>query len=161
LSSAIHVVCSSGDNIDARENMLLGACLAGMAFANSPVAAVHALAYPIGARFHVPHGLSNALVLPHVMRFNMNEAQTLYAELADVIVPGRGGTPSEKVSYFVSYLESLSREFGLPTKLSELGIQQADVSQLAEDAMKQTRLLVNNPREVTYEDAFQIYQAAL
>jgi alcohol dehydrogenase len=65
------------------------------------------------------------------------------------------------VSHFVSYLESLSREFGLPTKLSELGIQQADVRQLAEDAMKQTRLLVNNPREVTHEDALQIYQAAL
>ena len=161
LSGAIHVVCTSGDNIDARENMLLGACLAGMAFANSPVAAVHALAYPIGARFHVPHGLSNALVLPHVLRFNMNEAQTLYAELADVIVPGKGATPADKVSHFVSYLESLSREFGLPTKLSELGIQQADVRQLAEDAMKQTRLLVNNPREVTHEDALQIYQAAL
>jgi alcohol dehydrogenase class IV len=161
LSGSIHVVCSSGNDIDAREKMLLGACLAGMAFANSPVAAVHALAYPVGARFHVPHGLSNALVLPHVMRFNMNEAQTLYSELADVIVPGKGSTTAEKVESFVTYLEGLSREFGLPTKLAEVGIQLSDVQQLAEDAMKQTRLLINNPREVTYEDALQIYQAAL
>lgn len=161
LSGAIHIVCTSGNEIQARENMLLGACLAGMAFANAPVAAVHALAYPIGARFHVPHGLSNALVLPHVMRFNMNVAQTLYAELADVIVPGKGVTAAEKVSYFVAYLESLSREFGLPTTLSEVGIQSSDVQLLAEDAMKQTRLLVNNPREVNYEDALHIYEAAL
>lgn len=161
LSGSIHVVCQPGKDIDARENMLLGACLAGMAFANSPVAAVHALAYPVGARFHVPHGLSNALVLPHVMRFNMHHAEFLYAELADVVVPGKGQSPTEKVSHLVTYLESLSREFGLPTKLSEVGIQQSDVEILAEDAMKQTRLLVNNPREVTYEDALQIYQAAL
>jgi alcohol dehydrogenase class IV len=154
-------VCRTGHDIEARENMLLGACLAGMAFANSPVAAVHALAYPVGARFHVPHGLSNALVLPHVMRFNMHVAENLYAELADVIVPGKGATVSEKVAHFVTYLESLSQEFGLPTKLSEVGIQQSDVQQLAEDAMKQTRLLVNNPCEVTYEDALQIYESAL
>ena len=161
LSGSIHVVCRTGQDIEARENMLLGACLAGMAFANSPVAAVHALAYPVGARFHVPHGLSNALVLPHVIRFNRHAAQSLYAELADVIVPGKGTTPAEKVEYFVAYLESLSLEFGLPTKLSAVGIQQSDVQQLAEDAMKQTRLLINNPCEVTYEDAFQIYESAL
>lgn len=161
LSGSIHVVCSSGNDIDAREKMLLGACLAGMAFANSPVAAVHALAYPVGARFHVPHGLSNALVLPHVLRFNMNAAQTLYSELADIIVPGKGSTTAEKVESFVTYLEGLSREFGLPTKLAQVGIQLSDVQQLAEDAMKQTRLLINNPREVSYEDALQIYQAAL
>jgi alcohol dehydrogenase class IV len=139
-----------GNDIDAREKMLLGACLAGMAFANSPVAAVHALAYPVGARFHVPHGLSNALVLPHVLRFNMNAAQTLYSELADIIVPGKGSTTAEKVESFVTYLEGLSREFGLPTKLAQVGIQLSDVQQLAEDAMKQTRLLINNPREVSY-----------
>lgn len=161
LSGSIHVVCSSGNDIDAREKMLLGACLAGMAFANSPVAAVHALAYPVGARFHVPHGLSNALVLPHVLRFNMNAAQTLYSELADIIVPGKGSTTAEKVESFVTYLEGLSHEFGLPTKLAQVGIQLSDVQQLAEDAMKQTRLLINNPREVSYEDALQIYQAAL
>jgi alcohol dehydrogenase class IV len=100
-------------------------------------------------------------VLPHVIRFNRLAAQSLYAELADVIVPGKGTTPAEKVEHFVAYLESLSLDFGLPTKLSEVGIQQSDVQQLAEDAMKQTRLLINNPCEVTYEDAFQIYESAL
>ncbi len=68
--------------------MLLGACLAGQAFSNAPVAAVHALAYPIGGIFHVPHGLSNSLVLPHVLRFNASHAAPLYAELADIVVPG-------------------------------------------------------------------------
>jgi alcohol dehydrogenase class IV len=161
LSVSIKSVCQSGTDIEAREQMLLGACLAGMAFANSPVAAVHALAYPIGARFHVPHGLSNALVLPHVVRFNMKEAEALYAELAEIVVPGKGATAAAKVQYFVEYLQGLSVEFGLPTKLTEVGISASDLRQLAEDAMRQTRLLVNNPREVTFEDALRIYEEAL
>ena len=80
LSANIREVCQNGSNLEARGNMLLGSMLAGMAFANAPVAAVHALAYPIGAIFHVPHGLSNALVLMGVLRFNLPEAQALYAE---------------------------------------------------------------------------------
>jgi alcohol dehydrogenase class IV len=87
LSANVRAVCADGSNLEARSQMLLGSMLAGMAFANSPVAAVHALAYPIGAIFHVPHGLSNALVLTQVLRFNLPEAEGLYAELAPIVDP--------------------------------------------------------------------------
>ena len=83
----IERACADGNDMKARGDMLLGAMLAGQAFANSPVAAVHALAYPIGGHFHVPHGLSNALVLPHVLRFNTKVAHQIYAELAPFAFP--------------------------------------------------------------------------
>ena len=142
--------------------MLLGSMLAGMAFANAPVAAVHALAYPIGAIFHVPHGLSNALVLMGVLRFNLPEAQALYAELAPILDPQAQGLPTaERAQAFVDALAAICRDCKVPASLAEVGVREADLPRLAEDAMKQTRLLVNNPREVTYEDAYTIYSEAL
>lgn len=161
LGANIHEACRNGSNRVARENMLLGAMLAGMAFANSPVAAVHALAYPIGARFHVPHGLSNSLVLPAVLRFNAEAAPELYAQLADIVVPGVRGTTSEKTTALVRHLAALPAELGLPTRLADVGIVEADLPSLAEDAMLQTRLLVNNPRELLLADAHAIYAEVL
>jgi alcohol dehydrogenase class IV len=141
--------------------MLLGAMLAGLAFANAPVAGVHALAYPVGARFHVPHGLSNSLVLPAVMNFNLEAATDLYAQLADVVLPGVKGDRSDRAEALVRRMSALPQELLLPTRLSEVGINASDIPALAEDAMKQTRLLVNNPREITLADAMQIYEAVL
>jgi len=138
--------------------------LIGKAFANSPVAAVHALAYPIGGTFHVSHGLSNSLVLPYVLRFNSVDAKATkdYAVLAPYVFPNlntdRG---SQAVSAeFIDRLEELSKRLGLPQKLREVDIPKNACEKMARDAMKQTRLLVNNPREVTEADAFSIYQAA-
>lgn len=161
LSGALHVACEDGTHLQAREDMLLGACLAGMAFANAPVAAVHALAYPIGARFHVPHGLSNALVLAPVMRFNLPFATPLYAQLCDIVLPGTSGTEAARAAALVEYFEGLAGRSGLPSRLREVGITASDVPLLAEDAMKQTRLLINNPREVGSADAAAIYQEVL
>ncbi|QAU34222.1 iron-containing alcohol dehydrogenase [Janthinobacterium sp. 17J80-10] len=161
LCGNIHEACRNGSNREARHNMLLGAMLAGMAFANAPVAGVHALAYPVGARFHVPHGLSNSLVLPAVLQFNARQAQGLYAELADIVVPGAFGSAREKCQALVDKLAQLPAELGLQTRLSQVGIQQSDLQQLAVDAMKQTRLLVNNPREIGYDDALAIYEVVL
>jgi alcohol dehydrogenase class IV len=162
LSSALHTACRKGDDLNAREDMLLGACLAGIAFANAPVAAVHALAYPVGARFHVPHGLSNALVLAPVIRFNSKTAAPLYAELAEITIAGGvGSSEVEKAQAFVEYLANLCGELGLPSGLKEVGITAQDIPQLAEDAMKQSRLLINNPREVTLEDVMRLYEEAL
>ncbi len=141
--------------------MLIGACLAGMAFANAPVAAVHALAYPIGARFHVPHGLSNSLVLAPVIRFNMVSAAAQYAELAPIVVPGATGSEQQKARTLAKYLGDLAGDLGLPTRLRDVGISEVDVSLLACDAMKQTRLLINNPRELGFDDAVSLYQEAL
>ena len=162
LSQNIREVCRNGANLEARAQMLLGSMLAGMAFANAPVAAVHALAYPIGAIFHVPHGLSNALVLMGVLRFNLPAAEALYAELAPIVDPEAAGLPvAEAASRFVEGLAAICRDCKVPASLAEVGVRESDLPRLAEDAMKQTRLLVNNPREVTYADAFAIYSEAL
>jgi alcohol dehydrogenase class IV len=162
LSQNIREVFQNGGNLEARSQMLLGSMLAGMAFANAPVAAVHALAYPIGAIFHVPHGLSNALVLMGVLRFNLPAAEALYAELAPLIDPEANGlSTSDAARRFVDVSAAICRDCEVPASLAEVGVRESDLSRLAEDAMKQTRLLVNNPREVTYADAFAIYSEAL
>ncbi|WP_330115286.1 iron-containing alcohol dehydrogenase [Pseudomonas sp. JS3066] len=161
LSANLHEVCRNGANLEARENMLLGACLAGMAFANAPVAAVHALAYPLGSRFHIPHGLSNSLVLEPVLRFNLETVAPLYAELADIVLPGLGGDASAKANALADYLGGLAGELQLPTRLRELGISQADIEDLASDAARQTRLLGNNPRELVIDDIRSIYEKVL
>ena len=153
LGANIEQVCEIPDDVEARQAMLLGSCLAGMAFANAPVAAVHALAYPLGGHFHVPHGLSNCLVLPQVLEFNAPSAAALYAELAPIAFPG-GGDLAEN-------FRALAPRIGLSTRLSEVGVGHNHLPMLAEDAMKQTRLLVNNPRALTYDDALAIYTAAL
>jgi alcohol dehydrogenase class IV len=143
--------------------MLLGSMLAGQAFANSPVGAVHALAYPLGGIHHLPHGLTNALVLPHVMRFNATEprAAASYAEIAPDVAPALGELPPEKrVGPLIEAIAALSRDVGLPKHLSEVGVPRAAIPRLAADAMRQTRLLVNNPRPVTEADAVAIYEAA-
>lgn len=161
LGANIETAVKNGTDVKARSDMLLGAMLAGQAFANSPVAAVHALAYPIGGIFHVPHGLSNALVLPHVMRFNTETCGEAYAVLATDVFPDLAATPSDqRVNQFIDRLEALSADLGLEQTLREVGIGEADLATLASDAMKQTRLLVNNPREVSETDALAIYKAA-
>jgi alcohol dehydrogenase class IV len=161
LSGSLFQASVDGTNLQARENMLLGACLAGMAFANAPVAAVHALAYPLGARFHIPHGLSNALVLGPVMRFNLETVAPLYAQLADIVLPGVQGSDMEKASTLANYLGSLAGELGLATRLRDLGIAESDIEALALDAMKQQRLLGNNPRELGLADVRAIYREIL
>jgi alcohol dehydrogenase class IV len=158
LGANLERVCAHGNDVAAREAMLLGANLAGMAFANAPVAAVHALAYPVGARFHVPHGLSNSLVLPAVMRFNLTHAAPLYAELAPLLLPGVGGTENARAGALVGWLSDIAKRLGLPVRLADVGIGADDLPGLAQDAMLQTRLLVNNPREVSYDDALAIYR---
>lgn len=153
-------VCRNGKDAAARQDILLGATLAGQAFANAPVGAVHALAYPIGGIFHVPHGLSNSLVLPHVLRFNAPAAAPLYAELAEVLIPGIQGDETSKTEAFINFMEQIAIDTGIERQLREVGIKESDLRRMAQEAMKQTRLLGNNPRDVTEDDAFAIYSAA-
>ena len=164
LGGSIEKAVFDGSNIEARGNMLIGAMLAGKSFANSPVAAVHALAYPIGGTFHVSHGLSNSLVLPYVLRFNSadNKATKDYAELAPYVFPDINTNQGSQAvcSEFIDKMESLSKKLGLPQKLREVNIPKEACIKMAKDAMKQTRLLVNNPREVTEKDALNIYESA-
>lgn len=157
LDEAVH----NGSNREARQAMLLGALLAGQAFANAPVAAVHALAYPLGGHFHIPHGLSNALVLPAVIAFNAPAAENLYAELAPLLVPDlQPGSNARLTEQLVAALAELSPRCQLPSRLRDAGVPEDSLPMLARDAMLQQRLLVNNPRELTEADALAIYRQA-
>ena len=162
LSSNIVTAVTNGQDRPARGAMLLGSMLAGQAFANAPVAAVHALAYPLGGIFHIPHGLSNALVLPHVLRFNAPAAAAVYAEMAPAAFPDLAAIEGtgQRCDAFIAALVALSARVGLPARLRDVGVPQEALPRLAADAMKQTRLLVNNPRPVTEADARAIYEAA-
>ena len=162
LTANIETACSDGKNMQAREAMLRGSMLAGQAFANSPVGAIHALAYPLGGIYHIPHGLSNALVMPYVMQFNLEAAAPLYAELADALDLPRGSENSSeaRAQQLIDYLEALAVKVKAPRRLREIGIAQDATTELAEAAMLQGRLLDNNPREVTLADAQRIYDAA-
>lgn len=161
LSVNLIAACEDGKNLAVRQAMLLGAMLAGQSFANAPCAAVHALAYPIGGIFHVPHGLSNSLVLPHVLRFNAPSAAGMYAELADIIAPGATGSDEARTQALIEKMVEMANRVGIETRLQQVGIAESDLDRLADDAMLQTRLLTNNPREITRADAREIYAAAL
>ncbi len=166
----IEQVIANGHDREARQAMLLGSLMAGQAFANAPVAAVHALAYPLGGFYHIPHGLSNALVLPAVLRFNVSHAQPAYAELARVILPVEYHHDDDAVmaERFIQTLEKLIGACGLPSRLRDVPVKhlagtkipEQDLPMLAKSAMKQTRLLVNNPRDVSEADALAIYEAS-
>jgi alcohol dehydrogenase len=162
LSSNILEATFNGSNVEARQAMLLGACLAGQAFANSPVAAVHALAYPLGGHFHIPHGLSNALVLVQVMNFNLSHCADLYAELAPSISDtiSLDGSNQQIAKALIDFITSLIKQLKLPVSLAAMGVGESDINTLANDAMLQTRLLVNNPKPVTLDDVKQIYRQA-
>ncbi|WP_426105853.1 iron-containing alcohol dehydrogenase [Massilia sp. TSP1-1-2] len=160
LSANLLTACEDGANLAARQNMLLGAYFAGQAFSNAPVAAVHALAYPIGGIFHVPHGLSNSLVLPHVLRFNLPEAMEHYAALAAIVAPHAQGSIEARAEALIVAMQHIATVTGIQTTLRQVGVSEVDLDRLADDAMLQTRLLGNNPREVTRTDARAIYAAA-
>lgn len=156
LSANQRRVLSHPDDVSAREAMLLGATLAGQAFANAPVAAVHALAYPLGGHYHMPHGLSNALMLPAVLRFNASVAEADYLELAPLLP----GAVKPGLEGFVSWFEELIADAALPTTLAKAGVPEQDLPMLALDAMQQQRLLMNNPVEVDEVAALSLYSAA-
>lgn len=162
LGASLDEAVSNGTNREARQAMLLGACLAGQAYANAPLAAVHALAYPLGGHCQVPHGVSTAVLLPHVLGFNASVAAPLYEELAPLLLGERlrGGDATDRTEQFIIELADLSERNGLPGRLRDLSVEQALLPRLAADAMLHERLLVNNPREMTQAHALAIYQVA-
>jgi alcohol dehydrogenase class IV len=153
--------CEAPDNRDARAAMLLGAHLAGLAFANAPVGGVHALAYPLGGLHHLPHGLSNALMLRHVLLHNAEAARAHYAELAEIVAPecAADGTQA-KVALLIERLDHIVRASGIAPRLRDHGIAADEAPVLAREAMKQQRLLVNNPCPISEADARRLYEAA-
>jgi alcohol dehydrogenase class IV len=162
LAANLQRACDDPGNHEAREAMMLGAHLAGIAFANAPVAAVHALAYPLGGHFHVPHGVSNALMLTHVLGHNLHAAMADYAELGLLLDPSlaRLGTQG-RASAFIERMGETCRRAGVPSRLSEVGVGAEHLDLLASEAMKQERLLINNPCPLGEADARRLYAAAL
>ena len=159
LNHNLSLVLADGQNLAARQNMLVGSMLAGQAFANAPVAAVHALAYPLGGHFHISHGHSNALVLIEVLKFNAPNAKQYYAELMCWLDSKSTGCIDGLCDLFIDHMQNHLDKSGLILKLKDLNIAENMIEQLASDAMLQTRLLQNNPRELSQQDALQIYQA--
>ena len=159
LNKNLKPVLVNGQDLEARQNMLLGSMLAGQAFANAPVGAVHALAYPLGGHFHLSHGHTNALVLLEVLKFNAPDAKHLYAELMQWLDPYSKGSVDGLCDLFIDHIQRHLDGSGLTLKLRDLGVPEHMLETLAHDAMLQTRLLQNNPRKMTYEHALKIYQA--
>ena len=155
LAGNIRTVLRAPDDVAAREAMLLGSMFAGQAFANAPVGAVHALAYPLGGHYHIPHGLSNSLMLPTVLSFNAEVCPELYTELAAVL-PGA----AQSAQGLIDWLKALIDDSGLPATLAQADIPEKALAMLAKDAMFQQRLLINNPREVDEATALRLYRDA-
>jgi alcohol dehydrogenase class IV len=161
LTANLTLVTRQPQDVEARSAMLLGAHLAGLAFSNAPVAGVHALAYPLGGRHHLPHGLTNALMLRHVLAHNLEAARDLYAELGQIVEPDCAGQGSQaQAALLIERLDALARSSGLPLRLRDHGIAFEEAPVLAKEAMRQTRLLVNNPCEISESDAQRLYEAA-
>jgi alcohol dehydrogenase len=160
LAEHLPLAYKDGSKVEHRGGTMLGAMLAGQAFANAPVAGVHALAYPLGGIYHLAHGLTNALMLPHILRFNLDAANELYAELAAALLPDVTGSNEARATSFIEYMTNLCRTLGVNKRLRDMSIPESGLQQLAEQAMLQTRLLQNNPREMTFDDALAIYKQA-
>jgi alcohol dehydrogenase class IV len=158
----IRIAFAKGDNLDARTAMMEGALLAGIAFAYAGVTAVHAFAFPIGAEFHIPHGIANTLMLPHVIRFNVLGNLEKFAQLAKPFgLPTEGLDNLAIVDKVVAAIDRLADDIRVPRHLADFGVKEKDIPMLAEGVMKVTRLLANNPRTLTLDDAKRIYKAAL
>jgi alcohol dehydrogenase class IV len=158
----IRTAFANGGNIEARGKMLEGSMLAGMAFANAGVTAVHAFAYPIGAEFHIPHGIANTIMLVPVMQFNLMGNLGKFADIARIF----GGCDTSLrertlAQLAVEALKELARDLEVPQRLGQYGVKADDVPSLAKGVMKVTRLLANNPRKLTLEDAENIYRSVL
>lgn len=163
LAANLPKVLADGHDLAARAAMLEGAMLGGIAFVNSSVAAIHGLAYPLGTRFHVPHGHSNALVMGPILRFNLPAAEALYAELAPSVLPGRSfSSRAEAALAFVETLEAMAGCGGLETRLGDLGITDADIPPMAEEVVTQIqRLIAPNPRDMSFDDVCGLYRSIL
>ncbi|MEE9566516.1 MAG: iron-containing alcohol dehydrogenase, partial [Desulfobacteria bacterium] len=150
-----------GDDLEARREMLLGSLLGGLALASAGVGACHALAYPLGAFFDIPHGMANAVLLPYIMDYNLSSAEAKYAEVGSLMGekdPQQSGESAAEQS--VKLVRRLSQNIGIPQRLRDLDIPESDIEKMAEMAMTVARPIANNPRKMTKEAATEIYEAA-
>jgi alcohol dehydrogenase len=163
ISRSIVTAYEEGSNLEARHDMLIGSAYGGMALTSAGTAAVHALAYPLGGKFHIPHGEANSMLLPHVTRFNLDHIQDRMAVIAREIgvVSSREASSEEAAEALISQIEEWTKRLNIPQNLKEFGIKEEDVAELAEAASKVTRLLNNNPKELSVSDMEDIYRKLL
>ena len=161
ISKNLRMAYAYGENLTARSNMMEGSLLAGIAFANAGVGAVHAFAYPLGGEFHLAHGLTNTLMLPYLMRYNILGCPNKFAQMAAAFGEKVAGLSElDGAEMAVKFVERLSDDIRVPRRLRDVGIPEKAIPGLAEAAMKVTRLLANNPRKITLEDAIAVYKSA-
>jgi alcohol dehydrogenase class IV len=159
IAANLEKAVKNGQDQEAREALAFGSLYGGLCLGPVNTAAVHALSYPLGGEFHIPHGLSNAILLPSVMKFNAPAAMKRYAEVAIAMGCEPGKNDEETAQRGVDFIYQLADAVGIPKKLTDLGIPQTAVDGMAKAAMEVQRLLKNNPREVTEQDARDIYNS--
>jgi alcohol dehydrogenase class IV len=159
IAKSLRTAYNDGENVAARHDMLLGAMLAGICIATSSTTAVHALAYPLGGKYRIPHGLSNAILLPHVMKFTMDAAEEKFRDIAVAMdLPVTGLSAREAAEKMIENLYSLNHDLNIQVNLAEKGITENDIDFMADAALKVTRLLNNNPKALDKDDIREIYK---
>lgn len=160
IAANIVTAVKDGANEQAREKVAMGSLLGGFCLGPVNTAGVHALSYPLGSTFHLAHGLSNALLLPHVMEFNISAVPSRYADVAIALGCKREADDLKTAQNGVEKIKELIKECGIPARLRDLDIPESAIEQMAIDAMKIQRLLKNNPKEITQQDAINIFKSA-
>ncbi|WP_319558882.1 iron-containing alcohol dehydrogenase [Marispirochaeta sp.] len=161
IDGAIREACKNGDNMQARADMLLGSFYGGMAIASSGTTAVHALSYPLGGRYRIPHGVSNAILLVPVIDFNKTAVQEKLLKVAGTVGIEPGADPSSTVDRYIEHLRQMMREIKIPSSMTEFGIKPDKIPELSEAAFQVKRLLNNNPREMSHDEIQALYESIL
>ncbi|WP_277949813.1 iron-containing alcohol dehydrogenase [Priestia endophytica] len=161
ISRSLRKAVYNGKDVKAREDMAMGSLLAGISLGNAGVGAVHALAYPLGGKFKVPHGVANSLLLPFVMKYNVVADLEKFAEVAKALGENIEGLSLREAANCTVYaLTQLAQDIGIPSSLKDVGVTAEDIPNLAEEASKIDRLLNNNPRWLTVKEIEKIYEEA-
>jgi alcohol dehydrogenase class IV len=160
IARSLPAAYSDGQNVAARTDVALGSMYGGMCLGPVNTAAVHALAYPLGSDFNVAHGTSNAVLLEHVLEFNLPAATERYADIARAFGVGGEGSAGDVAQRGLDFLRDLNKRCGIPAHIAQLGVPESAIDHMAESALTIQRLLQQNPRVVTLQDARDIYRRA-
>lgn len=164
IAKSIVTAYTEADNLQARQDMLLASTYGGMALTAAGTAAVHALAYPLGGKFNIPHGEANSMLLPHVTRFNLDaieERMSIVAKHIGIVSAESDIADSKAAEKLIEQIEEWTKELNVPQELSDFGISESDIPDLSKAAFKVRRLLDNNPKELSVEDIENIYKRLL
>lgn len=161
ISANLRQAVYNGDNINARDNMLMGSLLAGLAFNNTRLGNCHALSHPVSAIYGVPHGVANSILIPHVMEYNALAVPELFSDIAEDMGENLEGlTLMERADAAVTAVKKLSKDIGIPGNLAEFDVDHSRLDQMANDALLSGNIAVN-PRKTSYEDVIDIYKSSI